>query len=88
MEAHSRFTHTQALLFPITDESLPVFSLFESAFTTAATFVRAKLLGVAAILTEQRLHLWCLAIPIGCLLLVIACDLVRPLAPGPRKEGG
>jgi hypothetical protein len=31
-----------------------VFALFESAFTTAATFVRAKLLGVAAILTTGR----------------------------------
>src|SRR3954451_21491503 len=41
-------------MFTITDESLPVFSLFESAFTTAATFVRAKLLGVAAILTTGR----------------------------------
>jgi hypothetical protein len=33
---------------------LPVLPLFESAFTTAATFVRAKLLGVAAILTTGR----------------------------------
>src|SRR2546423_10871690 len=41
-------------MFTITDESLPVFSLFESAFATAATFVRAKLLGVAAILTTGR----------------------------------
>src|SRR3954468_24512349 len=41
-------------MFTITDESLPVFSLFESAFTTAATFVRAKRLGVAAILTTGR----------------------------------
>jgi len=38
----------------ITSETLPVFSLFESAFTTTATFVRAKLLGVAAILTTGR----------------------------------
>jgi hypothetical protein len=38
-------------MFSITHETLPVFSLFESAFTTTATFVRAKLLGVAAILT-------------------------------------
>ncbi len=41
-------------MLTIADESLPVFSLFESAFTTAATFVRAKLLGVAAILTTGR----------------------------------
>jgi hypothetical protein len=33
---------------------MPVFSLFKSAFTTTATFVRAKLLGVAAILTTGR----------------------------------
>jgi hypothetical protein len=38
----------------ITNEPLPVFSLFESAFTTAATFARARLLGVAAILTTGR----------------------------------
>jgi hypothetical protein len=38
----------------IANAELPVFSLFESAFTTAATFVRAKLLGVAAILTTGR----------------------------------
>src|SRR5437868_8222757 len=38
----------------ITNEPVPVFALFESAFTTAATFVRAKLLGVAAILTTGR----------------------------------
>jgi hypothetical protein len=38
----------------ITSEPLPVFSLFESAFTTAATFVRARLLAVAAILTTGR----------------------------------
>jgi len=41
-------------MLTIANESLPVFSLFESAFTTAATFVRAKLLGVAAILTTGR----------------------------------
>jgi hypothetical protein len=33
---------------------LPVLPLFESAFTTAATFLRARLLGVAAILTTGR----------------------------------
>ncbi len=38
----------------ITNEPLPVFSLFESAFTTAATFARARLLGVAALLTTGR----------------------------------
>jgi DDE superfamily endonuclease/Archaeal putative transposase ISC1217 len=41
-------------MLTITNEPLPVFALFESAFTTAATFVRAKLLGVAAILTTGR----------------------------------
>jgi hypothetical protein len=41
-------------MFSITTDPLPVFPLFESAFTTAATFVRAQLLGVAAILTTGR----------------------------------
>src|SRR5262245_21079604 len=41
-------------MLTISDEALPVFSLFESAFTTTATFVRAQLLGVAAILTTGR----------------------------------
>jgi DDE superfamily endonuclease/putative transposase ISC1217 len=41
-------------MLTITNEPLPVFSLFESAFTTAATFVRARLLGLAAILTTGR----------------------------------
>lgn len=41
-------------MLTITNEPLPVFSLFGSAFTTMATFVRAKLLGVAAILTTGR----------------------------------
>lgn len=38
----------------IANAGLPVLPLFESAFTTAATFARAKLLGVAAILTTGR----------------------------------
>jgi hypothetical protein len=38
----------------IASEGLPVLSLFESAFTTAATFARAQLPGVAAILTTGR----------------------------------
>jgi hypothetical protein len=38
----------------ISNDPLPVFSLFESAFTTTATFVRANLLGGAAILTTGR----------------------------------
>jgi hypothetical protein len=38
----------------IANEGLPLLPLFESAFRTAATFVRAKLLGVAAILTTGR----------------------------------
>jgi hypothetical protein len=41
-------------MFTRTDESLPAFSPFESAFTAAATFARAKLLGVAATLTTGR----------------------------------
>ena len=41
-------------MLTITHETLPVFALFKSAFTTATTFVRAKLLGVAAILTTGR----------------------------------
>jgi hypothetical protein len=41
-------------MLTISDEPLPVFSLFESAFTTVTTLVRAKLLGVAAILTTGR----------------------------------
>jgi hypothetical protein len=38
----------------IASEGLPVLSLSESAFMTASTFARAKLLGVAAILTTGR----------------------------------
>ena len=38
----------------IANAELPVLPLFQSAFTTAATFVRARLLGVAAILTTGR----------------------------------
>jgi DDE superfamily endonuclease/putative transposase ISC1217 len=38
----------------IASRELPVLPLFESAFTTTATFVRARLLGVAAILTTGR----------------------------------
>jgi hypothetical protein len=38
----------------IPDQPLPVLSLFASAFRSATTFVRAKLLGVAAILTTGR----------------------------------
>ena len=38
----------------IANEELPLLPLFESAFRTAATFVRAKLLGIAAILTTGR----------------------------------
>lgn len=41
-------------MFTIANDPLPVFPLFESAFTTTATFLRAKLLGVAAILTTGR----------------------------------
>src|SRR5215468_8116090 len=41
-------------MLTISNASLPVFSLFESAFATAATFVRAQLLGVAAILSTGR----------------------------------
>jgi len=38
----------------IANQEPALLSLFESAFTTTATFVRAKLLGVAAILTTGR----------------------------------
>jgi DDE superfamily endonuclease/Archaeal putative transposase ISC1217 len=38
----------------IANPELPVLPLFESAFTTTATFLRARLLGVAAILTTGR----------------------------------
>jgi hypothetical protein len=38
----------------ITNGGVPLLPLFESAFTTAATFARAKLLGLAAILTTGR----------------------------------
>ncbi len=38
----------------IANQEPPLLSLFASAFTTSATFVRAKLLGVAAILTTGR----------------------------------
>jgi DDE superfamily endonuclease/Archaeal putative transposase ISC1217 len=38
----------------IASAALPVLPLFESAFTTAATFARARLLGAAAILTTGR----------------------------------
>lgn len=38
----------------ITQLQIPVLPLFESAFTTATTFARAQLLGVAAILTTGR----------------------------------
>lgn len=41
-------------MFTIANHPLPLFPLFESAFTTTATFLRAKLLGVAAILTTGR----------------------------------
>src|SRR5262249_39620114 len=46
--------HPEARMSSIAKAALPVFSLFESAFTTTATFVRAQLLGVAAILTTGR----------------------------------
>src|ERR1051325_5714848 len=38
----------------IASQVLPLFDLFKPAFTTTATFVRARLLGVAAILTTGR----------------------------------
>jgi DDE superfamily endonuclease/Archaeal putative transposase ISC1217 len=44
----------EALMSSIAIEGLPVFPLFASAFTTAATFARAVLLAVAAILTTGR----------------------------------
>jgi hypothetical protein len=54
LDARSYFCNPEALMSSITSQPLPVFPLFESAFTTAATFARAKLLGVAAILTTGR----------------------------------
>src|SRR5690349_1656185 len=44
----------EALMSSIAIEGLPVLPLFRSAFTTAATFARAVLLAVAAILTTGR----------------------------------
>lgn len=41
-------------MWSITNLDLPLLPLFESAFTTAATFGRAQLLGAAAILTTGR----------------------------------
>ncbi len=38
----------------IASQELPWFALFQSAFTTTATFVRARLLGVAAIRITGR----------------------------------
>jgi hypothetical protein len=38
----------------IASQELPLFPLFKSAFTTTTTFLRARLLGVAAILTTGR----------------------------------
>src|ERR1700722_19760062 len=38
----------------ITNEGVPLLPLFESAFATTTTFARAKLLGLAAILTTGR----------------------------------
>jgi DDE superfamily endonuclease/Archaeal putative transposase ISC1217 len=41
-------------MYSIANGQLPVFGLFASAFTTAATFLRATLLALAAILTTGR----------------------------------
>jgi hypothetical protein len=41
-------------MISIANEGMPVLSLFESAFVAATTFARAKLLGLAAILTTGR----------------------------------
>jgi hypothetical protein len=49
-----RIAHPEAHMSIITNQGLPLLSLFGPAFTAAATFVRAKLLGVAAILTNGR----------------------------------
>src|SRR5215831_19501280 len=55
VEAPSAYlVYPEARMSTIANEGLPVLSLFESAFTTTATFVRAQLLGVAAILTTGR----------------------------------
>src|SRR5262245_46277209 len=57
MKVGSRFTPSltlEARMCTLANLELPVFALFESAFTTTATFLRARLLGVAAILTTGR----------------------------------
>src|SRR5262245_58922024 len=48
------FAHPEALMSSIAAEGLPVLPLLEAAFRTVATFVRATLLAVAAILTTGR----------------------------------
>ena len=53
LEDRPRFAHPEARMRSIANTGLPLLPLFEPAFT-AATFVRAKLLGVAAILTTGR----------------------------------
>ncbi len=42
--------------------------------------------GLLGVLTGLHLRLWGLAVPIGGLLVVMCCDLIRPLAPGSRQE--
>src|SRR5262249_26255930 len=56
MKFGSPFMHRpqEASMSPIAVPELPVLSLFRSAFATTATFLRARLLGVAAILTTGR----------------------------------
>jgi uncharacterized membrane protein YoaK (UPF0700 family) len=44
--------------------------------------------GVLGILAELSWHLGCLAVPIGCLLLVMAYDLAWPLEDTLRQENG
>src|SRR5256885_14377717 len=45
--------HPEARMCIITNQELPLFSLFRPVFTVA-TFARAQLLGIAAILTPGR----------------------------------
>ena len=54
VETRPTLARPEARMASITNEGVPLLPLFESAFTTAATFARAKLLGLAAILTTGR----------------------------------
>jgi hypothetical protein len=53
LETRPRIARPEARMSTIATQELPLFSLFRAAFS-AATFARARLLGVAAILTTGR----------------------------------